>query len=50
MPHRVLLADDDRAIRESLVRALDLAGYHVTEVTDGVRALATAPAETAWTC
>ncbi|MEU0793503.1 response regulator transcription factor [Amycolatopsis sp. NPDC005961] len=42
MPHRVLLADDDRAIRESLVRALDLEGYHVTEVTDGVDALATA--------
>jgi two-component system response regulator MprA len=42
MPHRVLLADDDRAIRESLVRALDLEGYHVTEVTDGVSALATA--------
>jgi two-component system response regulator MprA len=42
MPHRVLLADDDRAIRESLVRALDLEGYHVTEVTAGVSALATA--------
>src|SRR3954454_11021630 len=42
MPHRVLLADDDRAIRESLVRALDLEGYHVTEVPDGVSALATA--------
>ena len=42
MPHRVLLADDDRAIRESLVRALDLEGYQVTEVTDGVSALATA--------
>src|SRR4051812_2713506 len=45
MPHRVLLADDDRAIRESLVRALDLEGYHVTEVTDGVSALATARRE-----
>ncbi|GHF31817.1 two-component system response regulator MprA [Amycolatopsis bartoniae] len=42
MPHRVLLADDDRAIRESLVRALDLEGYRTTEVTDGVSALATA--------
>jgi len=42
MPHRVLLADDDRAIRESLVRALDLEGYQVTEVADGVSALATA--------
>ncbi len=42
MSHRVLLADDDRAIRESLVRALDLEGYRVTEVVDGVGALATA--------
>ncbi len=42
MPHRVLLADDDRAIRESLVRALELEGYQVTEVDDGVAALATA--------
>ena len=42
MPHHVLLADDDRAIRESLVRALDLEGYRVTEVADGVSALATA--------
>ncbi|GAB3147112.1 response regulator transcription factor [Amycolatopsis stemonae] len=45
MPHHVLLADDDRAIRESLVRALDLEGYVVTEVTDGVSALATARRE-----
>ncbi|MEV4053613.1 response regulator transcription factor [Amycolatopsis sp. NPDC049688] len=45
MPHRVLLADDDRAIRESLVRALDLEGYLVTEVADGVGALATARRE-----
>ncbi|SEO76084.1 response regulator transcription factor [Amycolatopsis saalfeldensis] len=45
MPHRVLLADDDRAIRESLVRALELEGYRVTEVTDGVAALATARRE-----
>jgi two-component system response regulator MprA len=45
MPHRVLLADDDRAIRESLVRALELEGYRVAEVTDGVAALATARRE-----
>jgi two-component system response regulator MprA len=38
----VLIADDDRAIRESLVRALELEGYEVTEVTDGVAALAIA--------
>ncbi|WP_326834979.1 response regulator transcription factor [Amycolatopsis rhabdoformis] len=42
MHHRVLLADDDRAIRESLVRALELEGYRVTEVADGVSALALA--------
>ncbi|MEV8615898.1 response regulator, partial [Amycolatopsis sp. NPDC051373] len=42
MPPRVLLADDDRAIRESLLRALELEGYGVTEVTDGVAALAAA--------
>jgi len=41
----ILVADDDRAIRESLVRALDLEGYHVTEVNDGVGALATARRE-----
>lgn len=37
--HRLLLADDDRAIRESLERALDLEGYVVTSVADGVEAL-----------
>jgi two-component system response regulator MprA len=42
VPQRVLIADDDRAIRESLVRALELEGYEVTEVTDGVAALAIA--------
>jgi two-component system response regulator MprA len=41
MPHRVLLADDDRAIRESLQRALELEGYTVTAVVDGVAALST---------
>ncbi|MEV8614271.1 response regulator, partial [Amycolatopsis sp. NPDC051373] len=42
MQPRVLLADDDRAIRESLLRALELESYEVTEVTDGVAALAAA--------
>ncbi|MET7992812.1 response regulator transcription factor [Amycolatopsis sp. NPDC005232] len=42
MQPRVLLADDDRAIRESLLRALELESYEVTEVTDGVAALALA--------
>jgi two-component system response regulator MprA len=45
MPHRVLLADDDRPIRESLERALELEGYQVTEVADGVAALAAARRE-----
>lgn len=35
----MLLADDDRAIRESLERALGLEGYVVTAVGDGVQAL-----------
>ncbi len=39
MPSRVLVADDDRAIRESLARALELEGYDVTLVDDGVEAL-----------
>ena len=38
----VLIADDDRAIRESLARALELEGYAVDVVSDGVQALATA--------
>ena len=37
---RVLIVDDDRAIRESLARALELEGYAVDVVTDGVEALA----------
>ena len=36
---RVLVADDDRAIRESLERALQLEGYEVVAVVDGVEAL-----------
>jgi two-component system, OmpR family, response regulator MprA len=36
---RVLVADDDRAIRESLSRALELAGYDVVLAADGVAAL-----------
>ncbi|WP_433782613.1 response regulator transcription factor [Actinomycetospora sp. CA-101289] len=39
MPQRVLVADDDRAIRESLVRALELEGYHVVPVVDGIETL-----------
>ncbi|MET9712383.1 response regulator transcription factor [Nocardiopsis alba] len=41
----VLIADDDRAIRESLERALQLEGYMVRTVADGVQALAAVHAE-----
>ncbi|MFJ4693719.1 response regulator transcription factor [Streptomyces sp. NPDC088766] len=40
MPHKLLLAEDDRAIRHALERALTLEGYQVTAVADGVEALA----------
>lgn len=46
MSHRLLLADDDRAIRESLERALELEGYLVTSVADGVQALSAIRRET----
>ena len=39
MPQHVLLADDDRAIRESVARALELEGYEVVAVGDGAQAL-----------
>jgi two-component system response regulator MprA len=39
VPNRVLVVDDDRAIRESLARALELEGYDVVTVVDGVEAL-----------
>jgi two-component system, OmpR family, response regulator MprA len=41
-PPTVLLAEDDRAIRHALERALTLEGYAVTAVADGVEALAQA--------
>ncbi|EGG48392.1 MULTISPECIES: response regulator transcription factor [Streptomyces] len=40
MTQTVLLAEDDRAIRHALERALTLEGYEVTAVADGVEALA----------
>ncbi len=40
VPQNVLLAEDDRAIRHALERALTLEGYAVTAVADGVEALA----------
>lgn len=36
---QVLLAEDDRAVRESLVRALTLEGYDVAAVSNGAQAL-----------
>ncbi len=42
VPRTVLLAEDDRAIRNALERALTLEGYRVTAVADGVEALAQA--------
>lgn len=39
MTNRVLVADDDRAVRESLVRALNLEGYVVSSASDGAKAL-----------
>jgi two-component system response regulator MprA len=41
MSGKVLVVDDDRAIRESLARALELDGYEVDLVSDGAAALAT---------
>lgn len=46
LKHQVLIADDDRAIREALVRALNLEGYAVTSVNDGAKALEAVKAET----
>ena len=43
-PARLLVADDDRAIRESLQRVLSLEGYEVTTVADGAQALESARA------
>lgn len=40
MTRTVLVAEDDRAIRTSLERALTLEGYRVTAVADGAEALA----------
>ncbi|MBU2693764.1 response regulator transcription factor [Nocardioides sp. WV_118_6] len=40
MPHRVLVVDDDRAVRESLRRSLAFNGYDVHLAGDGAEALA----------
>ena len=46
---RVLVVDDDRAVRESLRRSLEFNGYDVSLASDGAEALAgigAAPAPT----
>jgi two-component system response regulator MprA len=40
--NRVLIAEDDRAIRDSVTRALRMEGYSVSAVTDGPSALVAA--------
>src|ERR671911_1525790 len=40
VPVRVLIVDDDRALRDALRRALGLAGYGTAQVEDGEGALA----------
>ena len=37
--HSLLVAEDDRAVRESLVRALELEGYSVKAVGNGAEAI-----------
>jgi two-component system response regulator MprA len=37
--HRLLVAEDDRAVRDSLSRALELEGYAVTAVGNGAEAI-----------
>ncbi len=39
--HRILVVDDDKAVRESLRRSLEFNGYDVALATDGAQALAT---------
>ena len=38
-PSHVLVVDDDKSVRESLVRALELEGYTVRSASDGAKAL-----------
>jgi two-component system response regulator MprA len=45
MGAHLVIAEDDRAVRESVTRALELEGYTVEAVTDGVAALDAASKE-----
>ncbi len=45
MPHRLLLAEDDRSVRSSLARALELEGYVVELAENGEVAMAAFNAE-----
>ena len=39
MNRRVLIVDDETAIREMIVLALEMAGYETVEAADGLQAL-----------
>ena len=41
MSHRVLVVDDDRSVRTSTARALELEGYEVEVAVDGLQGLDT---------
>jgi len=45
MTASIVIAEDDRAVRESVTRALELEGYSVTAVGDGAAALEVAAAD-----
>ncbi|MCD9625457.1 response regulator transcription factor [Rhabdothermincola salaria] len=45
MTAHLVVAEDDRAVRESVTRALELEGYRVTPVADGAAALELASAD-----
>jgi len=45
MTSHLVVAEDDRAVRESVTRALELEGYRVTAVADGAAALDVATAD-----
>lgn len=40
LPHRILVVDDNQALRENLAEALTLEGFDVAAASDGPRALA----------